>query len=293
MGLEGIITALVTPFTEDSKLNVDGLRRLIDFQLSNGVTSFFICGTYGLGPVMSVDEKKKVTELVVESVGSRGKVIVHVGSLNIDDALELARHAEDVGAYAIASLPPYYYVFDDEAIINYFKRLVSSVKIPVYLYNNPARTGVRITSELLRKLADVGVTGVKDSSFDIVRFYEDLTVVDPSKFEFIMGTEALLLPAMVVGVKACISGLSNVFPELVVKLYKLVSEGDYVNAVKLHLEVIKVRKVLHLVPTIPAVFEVLRLRGVDVGIPKPPFRRLSSKEVELLRSELMRLGVLR
>jgi N-acetylneuraminate lyase/4-hydroxy-tetrahydrodipicolinate synthase len=293
MGLEGIITALVTPFTEDSKLNVDGLRRLIDFQLSNGVTSFFICGTYGLGPVMSVDERKKVTELVVESVGGRGKVIVHVGSLNIDDALELAKHAEDVGAYAIASLPPYYYVFDDEAIINYFKRLVSRVKIPVYLYNNPARTGVRITSELLRKLADVGVTGVKDSSFDIVRFYEDLTVVDPSKFEFIMGTEALLLPAMVVGVKACISGLSNVFPELVVKLYKLVSEGDYVNATKLHLEVIKVRKVLHLVPTIPAVFEVLRLRGVDVGIPKPPFRRLSSKEVELLRSELMRLGVLR
>ena len=293
MGLEGIITALVTPFTEDSKLNVDGLRRLIDFQLSNGVTSFFICGTYGLGPVMSVDERKKVAELVVESVGSRGKVIVHVGSLNIDDALELARHAEDVGAYAIASLPPYYYVFDDEVIINYFKRLVSRVKIPVYLYNNPARTGVRITSELLRKLADVGVTGVKDSSFDIVRFYEDLTVADPSKFEFIMGTEALLLPAMVVGVKACISGLSNVFPELVVKLYKLVSEGDYVNAVKLHLEVIKVRKVLHLVPTIPAVFEVLRLRGIDVGIPKPPFRGLSSKEVELLRSELMRLGVLR
>jgi N-acetylneuraminate lyase/4-hydroxy-tetrahydrodipicolinate synthase len=293
MGLEGIITALVTPFTEDSKLNVDGLKRLVDFQLGNDVTSFFICGTYGLGPVMSVDERKKVTELVVESVGGRGKVIVHVGSLNIDDALELARHAEDVGAYAIASLPPYYYVLDDEAIINYFKRLVSRVKIPVYLYNNPARTGVRITSELLRKLADVGVTGVKDSSFDIVRFYEDLTVVDPSKFEFIMGTEALLLPAMVVGVKACISGLSNVFPELVVKLYKLVSEGDYVNAVKLHLEVIKVRKVLHLVPTIPAVFEVLRLRGVDVGIPKPPFRRLSSKEVELLRSELMRLGVLR
>jgi N-acetylneuraminate lyase/4-hydroxy-tetrahydrodipicolinate synthase len=293
MGLEGIITALVTPFTEDSKLNVDGLKRLVDFQLGNGVTSFFICGTYGLGPVMSVDERKKVTELVVESVGSKGKVIVHVGSLNIDDALELARHAEDVGAYAIASLPPYYYVFDDEAIINYFKRLVSRVKIPVYLYNNPARTGVRITSELLRKLADVGVTGVKDSSFDIVRFYEDLTVVDPSKFEFIMGTEALLLPAMVVGVKACISGLSNVFPELVVKLYKLVSEGDYVNAVKLHLEVIKVRKVLHLVPTIPAVFEVLRLRGIDVGIPKPPFRGLSSKEVELLRSELMRLGVLR
>jgi dihydrodipicolinate synthase/N-acetylneuraminate lyase len=293
MGLEGIITALVTPFTEDSKLNVDGLRRLIDFQLSNGVTSFFICGTYGLGPLMSVDERRKVAELVVESVGGRGKVIVHVGSLNIDDALGLARHAEDVGAYAIASLPPYYYVFDDEVIINYFKRLVSRVKIPVYLYNNPARTGVRITSELLRKLADVGVTGVKDSSFDIVRFYEDLTVVDPSKFEFIMGTEALLLPAMVVGVKACISGLSNVFPELVVKLYKLVSEGDYVNAAKLHLEVIKVRKVLHLVPTIPAVFEVLRLRGIDVGIPKPPFRRLSSKEVELLRSELMRLGVLR
>jgi len=293
MGLEGIITALITPFTRDFNLNEDGLRQLIDFQLSGGVTSFFICGTYGLGPIMSVNERKKVAEVVVESVGSRGRVIVHVGSLNIDTTLELARHAEDIGVYAIASLPPYYYVYDDEAVINYFKKLVSHVGIPVYLYNNPARTGVRITSELLRKLADVGVAGVKDSSFDIVRFYEDLTLVDPSRFEFIIGTEALLLPAMVVGVRSCISGLSNVFPELVVKLYKLVSGGDYVNASKLHLEVIKVRKVLHLVPTIPAIFEVLRFRGIDVGIPKPPLRSLSGKEVELLRDELLRLGVLR
>ncbi len=291
--LNSVITALITPFTNNHKLYLEGLRKLIEFQISNGVKAFYICGTYGLGPLMSLAERKKVAEAVIEDVGGDATVIVHVGTTNLDDALELARHAEGVGAQAIASVPPYYYAYDDEAILNYFKRLTSEVKIPVFLYNNPARTGIRISSELLRRLAEVGVIGVKDSSFDLVRFYEDLITVTGKDFKFIIGTEALMLPAMMAGSTTCVSGLSNTFPELVVKLYNLIKTEAYVEASKTQLDVVKVRKALHLTPPIPTAYEVLRLRGIDVGNPKPPMRRLSRNEVELVREELVRAGMLR
>ncbi|MEM0361632.1 MAG: dihydrodipicolinate synthase family protein [Sulfolobales archaeon] len=293
MNLNTVITALITPFTSDRRLYLDGLKNLVEFQISNGVRAFYICGTYGGGPLMTLAERKKVAESVIEYAGGRATVIVHVGASNIDDVLELAKHAEDIGAHAIASVPPYYYAYDNEAIISYFKMLVSEVKLPVFLYNNPARTGVKISSEVLKCLADIGVAGVKDSSFDLVRFYEDVITITRNDFKFIIGTEALMLPAMMVGSTTCVSGLSNMFPELVVKLYNLIKGGMYEEASKTQLEVISVRKVLHLVPTIPAVYEVLRFRGIDVGYPKPPMRRLNMREVELLRTELAKIGVLR
>ncbi|MCS7108709.1 MAG: dihydrodipicolinate synthase family protein [Sulfolobales archaeon] len=293
MNLNTVITALITPFTKNFTLYLEGLMNLVDFQMGNGVKAFFICGTYGSGPLMSVAERKKVAEALISYVGGKATVIVHVGANNVDDTLDLARHAESIGADAIASVPPYYYVYDDAAILNYFSKLVSEVKIPVFLYNNPARTGVKISSELVRRLSEVGVVGVKDSSFDLVRFYEDMAVVDGKDFKFIIGTEALMLPAIMAGAMTAVSGLSNTFPELVVKLYNLIKMGMYSEAVKVQLDVIKVRRVLHLVPTIPAVYEVLRMRGIDVGYPKPPLRTLNTKEVELIRDGLMRIGMLR
>ncbi len=291
--IDSVITALITPFTSDYQIYKDGLRDLLDFQLRNGVKAFFICGTYGLGPVMDVSERKKVAELVAEYASGKAKVIVHVGSTNVDEALDLAKHAKDLDVYAIASVPPYYYAYDDEAVVNYYSELVSKVDIPVFAYNNPARTGIKISGELLKRLADAGIAGVKDSSFDLIRFYEDLTLIDRENFIFIIGTESLMFPAMIAGAETCVSGLSNAFPELVVKLYDLIINGKYSEASKMQLSIIKVRKVLHSVPVISAVYDVLRLRGIDVGVPKKPHRRLNNKEIELLRHELIKLGLLR
>lgn len=288
---DSVITALITPFTQDGEVFKEGLRTLVEYQLGRGIRAFFICGTYGLGPAMSVAERRRVTELVMEYVGGRAIVIAHVGSSNIDDVAELIKHAEDAGVHAVASVPPYYYAYDDEAIVAYFSRLVSLTRLPVFAYNNPARTGIRLGSELLKRLAEVGVVGVKDSSFDLVRFYEDLVLMDRG-FKFIIGTEALMLPAILAGAETCVSGLSNAFPELVVGLYNTIKERRYEEASRRQLEVIRVRRVLHLVPTIPAVYEVLKMLGVYVGVPKPPLRRLSSREVELVAKELNRLGIL-
>jgi len=292
MRFEGIIPPMVTPFKADGTLYEEGIRKLVNFLIEKGVSGFFICGTYGTGPAMTTEERKKTAEIVMDEAKGRSKVIVHVGSSNVDTIFELAKHAEDVGADAVATVPPFYYAYDEETIVNFFKELVSKVNIPVFVYNNPARSGNPITVRMLKRLVEVGVTGIKDSCFDLVRFYEFIVNIDRKDFEFIIGTESLLVPAYLAGSRACISGLANAFPEINVKTFNLLKEGKYEEAAKAQLEIIKLREVLHLAPTYPSVFEALRLRGIDVGYPKPPFRRLTKEEIKRLEEGLRKLGYL-
>jgi len=292
MRFEGIIPPMITPFKADGTLYEDGVRKLVNFLIEKGVGGFFICGTYGTGPAMTIEERKKTAEMVMDEIKDKSKMIVHVGSSNVDAIFDLAKHAEDIGADAVATVPPFYYAYDEETIVNFFKELVSRVDIPVFVYNNPARSGNPITVRLLNRLVDVGVAGIKDSCFDLVKFYEFIVNIGRKDFEFIIGTESLLVPAYLAGSRACISGLANVFPEINVKTFNLLREGKYKEAAKAQLEIIKLREVLHRAPTYPSVFEALRLRGIDVGYPKPPFRRLTKNEIRRLEEGLKELGYL-
>jgi len=292
MRFEGVITPLITPFTENGEVFEEGLRNLIDFLVKKSVKGLFVCGTYGSGPLMTVEQRKKVAEITVDQANGKVATIVHVGSSSMDNVLELARHAEEVGADAVASVPPFYYAYDDESVLSFYKQLLSAVDIPVFVYNNPARSGIAISSELLRRLAEEGVIGIKDSSFNLVKFYEDLITVNKKDFIFIIGTEALMLPAIMAGAKGCVSGLANVFPEINVECYNLAKEGRYREAAIKQLEIIQARKAMHLAPTIPACYEILKLRGINVGYPKMPFMKLTEKQLELIKSKLVSLGFL-
>jgi N-acetylneuraminate lyase/4-hydroxy-tetrahydrodipicolinate synthase len=291
MKFEGIITPLITPFTEGGEVFEDGLRDLMSFQAEKGVNGLFMCGTYGSGPAMNVEERKKVAEIVVDQARGKMDVIVHVGSSCLEDSLELAKHAEDVGADAIASTPPFYYAYDSESILSFYRQLVSHVKIPVFAYNYPERVGTAINSELLNRMAKEGVAGIKDSSFNILKFYEDILAVEKKDFIFIIGTEALMLPAMMAGAKGCVPGLANVYPEIVIELYKLIKEEKFKQAALKQMEVIRIGRTLR--PTMSACYEILKLRGINVGYPKRPFKRLSEQEINMLKDRLLKIGLLK
>jgi len=290
--LEGVLVPLITPFREDGKLLKEAFDPLLDFLIERGVSGFFLCGTYGTGPLLTLDERKNVVELVMERVKANLKVMVHVGTSNIDMAFELAKHAQDVGAYAVASTPPFYQRYDEDEIINFFKELVSKVDIPVYAYNNPARSGNEITPSSLRKLIEVGVVGMKDSGFDIIKFYQFAIEAKGTEFDLVIGTERLLLPAYMIGSRACISGLSNCFPEVVVELYQKLKEGRYEEAKEAQLKAIRVGDAVELVPAIQSTFEVLKMRGVDVGYPKAPLRRLTDEEKMKVKDALRKLEMI-
>lgn len=288
---EGVIVPVITP-TKNGLLYEEGLRNVVNFLIERGIHGFFIAGTYGLGPAMSVNERKRVAEIVVDEVRGSNTTIVMVGSSSLDDSIELAKHAQDIGADAISSVPPFYYAYDEKSILSFFKALLNSVSIPVFAYNNPARTGNPLSAKLLNKLASEGVIGLKDSSFDIIKFYEFITTVERKDFIFIIGTEALMFPGILAGARGCISGLANAFPEIVLEEYELIKQKKYEEASLKQLQIIRIREAIHKVPTIPAIFEILRMKGIDVGYPKPPYRSLEEHEVKALEESLRTLNIL-
>jgi N-acetylneuraminate lyase/4-hydroxy-tetrahydrodipicolinate synthase len=270
--LQGIIPPLTTPFTEGGDVYETGLRRLVEFQIENGSHGLFICGTYGSGPIMTVEERKQVHEIVVDQAKGRITVVAHIGSTSTAQAAELARHAESAGTDYVASIPPYYHRHDERTVVEYFCALVRAVELPVYVYNNPKASGVTITPSFLHHLADVGVQGIKDSGFSFIELtHFMLAMEDKPDFRFIVGTEALALPAFIVGAKGSVSGLANAFPELVVKLWDLFQAGEYGEAARVQMQVNKARQILHIPSsTNAACYAVLHERGVDVGYPKAP-----------------------
>lgn len=289
--IKGIISPLLTPFTPEGKVYEPGLRDLIEFLIPH-INGLFPCGTYGSGPLMTIQQRKKVAEIVVDQVKDRIPVIVHVGSANTQSTLELAKHAEKINADAVASIPPYYYSYGEDEILNHYRELLNSVKIPVYLYNNPKTSGNSVSPRLLAKIAELGLAGVKDSAFDLINFHFYAMAVKRPDFNLIIGTEALYLPATQAGAVGAVCGLANVFPEVLAKLRSSIEKKDFENAAKLQIRILQIRQVIKMGPTIPICHGILKMRGVDAGGPKLPFLPVSDYLQRKIHEALAKLDLI-
>ncbi|MFO7698367.1 MAG: dihydrodipicolinate synthase family protein [Anaerolineae bacterium] len=292
--LYGIIPPLTTPFTADGEVYEEGLRRLVAFQIEKGSHGLFICGTYGSGPLMSVAQRKQVHEIVMGESAGRITVVAHVGTANTSDAVELARHAEATGIPYVSSISPFYYRHDERSLLAYFETLVAAVDVPVYVYNNPQAAAVAVSGGLLRRLADVGVQGIKDSGFSYIDFtHLVLAMQDRPEFRFIVGTEGIALAAWMAGAKGCVAGLANAFPELMVEFWNLYQARDYEGAAHLQLRVNRARQILHIPSsTNAACYTALQARGIDVGMPKLPVLPVEQQKADEMLGAFHELGLL-
>jgi dihydrodipicolinate synthase/N-acetylneuraminate lyase len=288
----GVIPPMVTAFKSDGTLDEEGTRRIVTF-LCNHIHGLFVCGSYGCGPLMSAEERKKVAEIVSKSIQPDKQLIVHVGSTNVSESLDLAKHAEGIGAIKVAAVAPYYYHHNKDNIKRYYESLVNAVKIPVYVYHNPRASGYRIEIDLLEELADLGIAGIKDSSFDIMYLGDCLRKFKKTDFDVVLGTEAMFLSGAALGIQAYIPGLGNAWPELCVKLFESGFENRFIEGREIQSKVNDIRDIMYLAKsTIVAVYAMLELRGICKVYPRAPFLPLPEKEKELLRKELENLEVL-
>ncbi|MEZ0345917.1 MAG: dihydrodipicolinate synthase family protein [Infirmifilum sp.] len=269
-GLYGLIPPLITPFTATGELDLEALGQILEFTKPY-VHGYYVAGTYGQGPLMDLNERLRLVEKITEHIRGTKQVVVHVGSPETSVSTKLARHAEEVGATAVASVPPYYYRHSEEAVVKFFEELVNSTSLPVYVYNNPSRVGYPVSPELAAKLKQIGVRGVKDSSFDVIN-YTSYKIYAGDDFDVVVGTEALMLPTYVLGAKAYIPGMSNYLPELVYELFTTLEGGEYGRARELQMKVNKIREELHKLGNIISLtYLVLNLRGLKECYPKKPF----------------------
>jgi 4-hydroxy-tetrahydrodipicolinate synthase len=286
--LRGIITALVTPFTTEGKLDQQSVREIVEFQLEHGISGFFACGTTGLGPAMEAGDRKKVAEIVIEETRKRVPVIVQVGAANPQTSFELAAHAESVGADAIASLTPFYYKLGDDAIVEYFKRLSKSTTLPVFVYNIPRHTGNNVDANLLLRLSEIQrIVGVKDSSQDFTQLIDYFSVL-PQSFNIIVGTDSFLFSALYAGAQGGVSALANAFPELMIEMYRAFEGREAEKGARLQRQVHALRSAVSKPPIAP-LLEILRLRGLKSGQVRSPLRSMTTKEIEELRSSVQRI----
>lgn len=287
----GAIPPVITAFDKDGKINVRAQREVIRF-LKERVHGFYPVGTYGSGPLMTVEERKKVAELIIDEVNGKVPVMIHVGAVSTEQAVELARHAESAGADAIGAIPPYYYRYPKEDLANHFRSLIKAVKIPVFAYNNPGLSNNQLTADLIKDLADEGLSGIKDSSFDILTFYEFLVAVKKDDFTFIIGTEAIAAPAIQAGGHAIISGLANVWPELMSEFWDTLKGNDKKRIGEMQLKVNKARSILKYAPTLVVCYEVLKARGIDAGYPRLPYAPLEGDKLKKVLDGFTEMGLL-
>lgn len=293
----GILAPIITPFTEDGAIYEKGLLNLIDFLAEKGVHGLFAIGSYGSFPLMTEQERMRVAETAVSRTKKNGmQIIIQVGAPSTKTSVRLAQHAELVGADAVASVVPFYYSsfgYDESAILRHYEKIIKAVRVPVQYYNNPRTTGYTLTPSFLTRLIDVGVTGVKDSGANIATFGEMMNIVNNTApdFDLMPGSASILLSGFMLGAEACVAGTSTAFPEIVVELYDAIVKGNLEKATERQLLVIKARKLQGVKPLRASVcYDILRMKGIDVGTCREPWSKLSREEYDLLLENLMDNG---
>ena len=271
----GIIPPLLSSFTKDGEIYEKGLREIIQFTLPH-VDGYYPIGTYGCGPFMSIPERQKTLEMILDEVNGKVPVVAHVGAAGTKEMIELAKHAKAAGAAGVGAISPFYAPnLPEENLYYHFASLIDAVneeEFPVYVYNNGHYSQNPITPKLLKRLADYGLRGCKDSSFDLVNFFffQD-AVTDYPDFNVIIGTEAIFMGAFDAGATGMVCGMGNVFPEILAKMYKDYLAGDKAAAMEAQRLILKIRAITKMGPTVPIMHAILEMRGIDAGYSRSPF----------------------
>jgi len=294
LDLKGVICPLVTPFDEQNQIDYGSSGELVEFLVGHGIHGLMIGGTTSEGMLLSVEERKALTEFMIKQVGGRVPIIVHTGCINTADTIELTLQAAAAGATAVSVILPYYFTLDDESLLLHFVSVAKAVPdSPLFIYTFPGNAKNDLSPVLLKRLRDEApnVIGVKSSNALLARFQEYLNVGGDGFLAF-NGVDGLMLPALAMGASGQVSGNSNVFPEVFRDLYDAFQAGDLKRARSQQALVDRIRLVLkdglH-----PAYFKAaLALRGVPAGRVRAPMRELSKQELVEMEQGLREIGLI-
>jgi dihydrodipicolinate synthase/N-acetylneuraminate lyase len=296
--IRGIVLPSPTVFLEDGSVDEKLMRELTDWFLACGVHAFFILGSYGQGPAMAPEVRKKAAEIVVGQVKHRVPVVVHVGSVDPFTAIDLGRHARSIGAEAIGHVGPYYYADRSEyEIIEHFKMVDRAVGLPILVYNNPRYSGYNIQPTFMAKLVEAvpRIFGAKLAmgSVDEAMAYQKLVKAPFATYALASN----LVSAMSVGVAGTISPPLAVTPEIGVDLVRAIDAGDSAKALELQKHVIRVHDLfLRLAGLFGRTIycEAMRLCGFDVKMyPRWPSKPLSREAYDEMRDLFTELGIIK
>lgn len=239
----GIATALITPLNENG-VDYEQFGRLIDWQIAEGINGLVVCGTTGEGSTLTDEEHREAIRFAVERTAGRVPVIAGTGSNDTAYALELTRHACEVGVDAVLVVTPYYNKATQNGLIKMFTQIADASSVPVILYNVPSRTGVNLAPKSVAVLAEhPNICGIKEASGNISAIAE-IQALCRDKIDLYSGNDDQIVPILSLGGKGCISVLSNPLPKKTVEICDRFFAGDVQGAADLQLELLPLTNAL-------------------------------------------------
>lgn len=285
MKFKGIIPAVVTPLHEDETVNAEALRQLLEYLLNKNADAFYVGGATGEGIALKTEERMVLAEAAVATVNHRKPCIIQVAAADFNDALLLAQHAEKIGADAISATPPLFFQYDEDDIYNYYKRLASSVDIPVMVYYNPA-AGFNMNAEFAARMFEVdNITAIKWTSSN---YYEmiKLKELTHGKMNVINGPDEMLLMGLSAGADGGIGTTYNFMMDIIRSIYDNFVKGNIEEARCCQAKADRVISALLKYKIIPATKVILEGMGFAVGNATFPMKRYSEEEKAAIRSAI-------
>ena len=294
--IQGVLVPLITPFDEKGLVDEAMMRKLVDFYLRASVQGLFVLGSSGQGPVMSVPERKRAAEIALDQARARLPMVIHVGTADAESTTELARHAADKGATAVAVVPPYYYSDHTEyEIISHYRSVAQAVPLPIFIYENPKYSGISIPPEFaVRMKQEVpAIRGIK-VAYGAGALLEYVRLFPPDVSVFTGNAD--LFGLVPFGLAGMINPPTSFLPELCVELWHSLNERKYEKAVEVQR---RVNTAARLVGAAlrrygrSALTEVFRMRGFAIKrFPKWDTKPMPDEARAALFKELKNSGLL-
>ncbi|MBW6518271.1 MAG: 4-hydroxy-tetrahydrodipicolinate synthase [ANME-2 cluster archaeon] len=289
--LDGVLVALITPFTQDDVIDTDGVRSNIDFLAKKGVSGIVPSGTTGESATLTFQEHKDLIELTVDY--SPVPVVAGTGSNSTAEALELTKFAADAGADAALLITPYYNKPNDEGLFRHFTRIADNADIPQILYNVPTRTCINLKPEVTARLArHPNIIGIKEASGDLKQISDIIELTRDEDFVLFSGDDAMTLPIMELGGVGVISVTANIVPEKMAAMVAAFNKGDRTEAKRIEKELLPLIDALFLETNPIPVKRAAELIGLASGHLRLPLAPLSPENEVRLIAELKAIGAL-
>ena len=286
--INGVIPAMITSFNKDESINKEGIRKTINYLISEKVNGLYITGSTGETFLMSHDEKRQVIEIIVEEVNGRVPVIAHIDSIGTKITTELGQYAEKVGVDALSALPPFYYGFSNDEIFSYYTDISNTTNLPITIYN--ISHAHLMDLDMLKRLAAIkNVKGVKYTAPTHFNFNKIKKEVGEN-FKIYSGMDEMSLSGLISGADGIIGSFYNLMPEMFVDIYAKVKEGN-INAAKKIQEKINIIILYALGKSgYPFIKMGLNWLGIDSGYVRKPFTTFIDREIEnTIKNDLKKL----
>lgn len=282
MAFKGIVPALITPMTPDEEIDEQGLRTLVDKLIEAGVHGLFVLGTNGEFISLSEPEKLRIARIAVDQARSRVPVIAGTGAYATRDVIALNRKMEDVGVDAVSVVTPYFNGATQAELFTHYERIARATALPVMLYTIPAKAGVTLNVDTVRRLADIpNIRGIKDSGGDFDRLLQ-LIALRRDDFAVFTGTDSMILWTLIAGGDGAVAATTNAVPGVVMSIWNDFQRGD-IAAARRAQESLRALREAFALGTLPVVLKTAaQMLGMPAGPARAPAQPLDAAARERL-----------